>query len=227
MPDGIIYLGPSLPRTEAEKILRSGPVEYRPPVKRGDLAGAVAAGPTIIGIIDGLFFENAAVGHREILSVIRAGIRVIGASSMGALRAAELESFGMEGIGEVYRRYRDHEIESDDEVALICDPDTGTAFSEALVNIRITLEKAVREGSLLQEEAESLLETARNLYYPDRTFEQVVSSSRLATDRKTGFRQWLAENRVDQKEEDARQALLYIRDILAIPEPAGDQEERG
>lgn len=226
MPDGIIYLGPSLPRTEAEKILLSGSVEFRPPVKRGDLAGAVAAAPRIICIIDGLFFENAAVGHREILSALREGIRVIGASSMGALRAAELESFGMEGIGEVYRRYRDHEIESDDEVALICDPETGTAFSEALVNIRITLEKAVLDGPLLQNEAESLLQAARSLYYPERTFEQAISSSRIAPDRQMAFRLWLAENRVDQKEEDARLALRYVRKILAFPGVRDDQEER-
>jgi len=134
---------PSLSRTEAELILPSGPrVLYLPPIRREDLISAIALKPKVIGIIDGLFFQNAAVGHREILSALRAGIRVIGASSMGALRAAELESFGMEGIGEVFSRYRTGSIESDDEVALICDPVSDIALSEALVNIRITLADA-------------------------------------------------------------------------------------
>ncbi|PKL60877.1 MAG: TfuA-related McrA-glycine thioamidation protein, partial [Methanomicrobiales archaeon HGW-Methanomicrobiales-4] len=89
----MIYLGPSLQPDEAEQVLPSGPeVLYLAPVRRGDLASAIAARPKIIGIIDGLFFENAAVGHREVLGALRAGIRVIGASSMGALRAAELET---------------------------------------------------------------------------------------------------------------------------------------
>lgn len=86
--------------------------------------------PRIIGIIDGVFFEDAAVGHREVLEVMKHGITVVGASSMGALRAAELEPFGMIGIGEIFRMYRDGIIESDDEVALMCDPTTNMAFSE-------------------------------------------------------------------------------------------------
>ena len=34
------------------------------------------------------------------------GVRVYGAASMGALRAAELDAFGMVGIGKIYESYR-------------------------------------------------------------------------------------------------------------------------
>ena len=215
MPDVIIYLGPSLPRVEAEQILPSGPeVLYLPPVRRGDLVSAIASGPKIIGIIDGLFFENAAVGHREILGALRAGIRVIGASSMGALRAAELEPFGMEGVGEVFERYRDGILESDDEVALICDPITNIALSEALVNIRITLEKA-RDNNLIDgDDFSNLLTSSMNLYYPERTWGQVIKSGTMPQEKREELRIWLEENRVDQKREDAKRALIYIREIL-------------
>lgn len=215
MPDVIIYLGPSLGRDEAEQILSSGPgVHYLPPVRRGDLASAIATNPKIIGIIDGLFFENAAVGHREILSALHAGIRVIGSSSMGALRAAELEPFGMEGIGEVFSRYRDGLLESDDEVALICDPVTNAALSEALVNIRITLEKAKNEGIIDEIESLNLLSSVKNRYYPDRTWGQVIRSGVISSEKTEILRIWLSLNRVDQKKDDARVALTYIRDIL-------------
>jgi hypothetical protein len=187
---------------------------YLPPVRRGDLASAIAVRPKIIAIIDGLFFENAAVGHREVLSALRAGIRVIGASSMGALRAAELASFGMEGIGVIFSRYQDGTIESDDEVALICDPETNTALSEPLVNIRLTLEKAGRDGIIDGEEFSRLLASSKSRYYPDRTWGEVIGSGAISPEKAGILRVWLAENKVDQKKEDAKMSLKYIRDIL-------------
>ncbi len=215
MPDAIIYLGPSLSRDEAESILPSGSsVEYRLPVRRGDLAGAITTHPLIIGIIDGLFFENAAIGHREILGAIRAGIRVIGASSMGALRAAELESFGMEGVGEIFHRYKVGNIESDDEVALICDPVSGEALSEALVNIRITLEMAVASGGITETESSLILQSAKSHYYPERTWGMTFSTVDLSQERKEEIRLWLSLHRYDQKGEDARAALHYIKTLL-------------
>ena len=211
MPDVIIYLGPSLSQDEAEAILPAGPeVQYCPPVRRGDLAGAIAAGPKIIAIIDGLFFENAAVGHREILGALKAGILVVGSSSMGALRAAELSPFGMEGIGEVYRRYQTGLIESDDEVALICDPVSNIALSEALVNIRITLEKALSSGVIDEKEQSALLHAAKHQYYPDRTWPQVIRGAGLSSTRIDAILSWVRTSGVDQKQDDARAALRYI-----------------
>ena len=40
-------------------------------------------------------------------------------ASLGALRAAELDRFGMEGVGEIYAHYRDGRLTSDAEVALM------------------------------------------------------------------------------------------------------------
>ena len=53
-------------------------------------------------IVDGEFGQSLSVWHKEILHALHRGIRVVGASSMGALRAAELDRFGMEGVGEIY-----------------------------------------------------------------------------------------------------------------------------
>ena len=121
----IVFLGPSLELSGAEKIL---PAEYRPPAKRGDLLAAAGRGATIIGLIDGVFHQESAVAHREILAAIKKGVKVVGASSMGALRAAEMDTLGMVGIGEIYRMYKSGELESDDEVALVFDPESGSHF---------------------------------------------------------------------------------------------------
>ena len=61
----------------------------------------------MIGLIDGYFDGVPAVAHKEILWALDQGIRVLGAASMGALRAAELAPFGMEGVGAIWRDYAD------------------------------------------------------------------------------------------------------------------------
>ncbi len=118
----IVFLGPSLDQAAAERILSA---HYLPPARRGDLLAAAEKGATIIGLIDGVFHQESAVAHREILAAIKKGVRVVGASSMGALRAAEMDTLGMVGIGEIYRMYKSGELESDDEVALVFDPSSG------------------------------------------------------------------------------------------------------
>ena len=209
----IVFLGPSLEQSAAEKIL---PAEYRPPAKRGDLIAAARDGATIIGLIDGVFHQESAVAHREILTAIKHGITVIGASSMGALRAAEMDTLGMVGIGEVYRMYKSGELESDDEVALVFDPSSGLALSEPLINIRFTL-KLARDAGIIDPDAhDSLLVSARSLFYPKRTYRAMVAGAGDTIDEKTGerFLNWVTSGACDQKREDAVAALEYIRDSL-------------
>ena len=47
------------------------------------------------------------VWHKEILWAMAQGIHVFGGASIGALRAAELDVFGMKGIGRIYEDFRD------------------------------------------------------------------------------------------------------------------------
>jgi hypothetical protein len=208
----IVFLGPSLEPSAAEKIL---PAEYRQPAKRGDLLAAAGRGATIIGLIDGVFHQESAVAHREILAAIQHGVTVIGASSMGALRAAEMDTLGMVGIGEIYRMYKSGELESDDEVALVFDPESGLALSEPLINIRFTLKRATREGIIDTPVHNALLASARSLFYPNRTYGAMVSAAGDAIDKKVGerFLSWVITGACDQKREDAEAALRYIRDI--------------
>lgn len=202
----VVFLGPSLERSAAENLLTA---RYAPPAKRGDIARAVAGGARIITLIDGVFFQNDAVGHREILSALKSGVRVIGASSMGALRAAELHTLGMEGIGLIFRLYRDGVLTSDDEVALVYDPESYTPLSEPLINIRCTLKKAVESGILGKETAGILKDTAISCYFPDRTWDYLHESliSLIPARELERFMLFVRENAVDQKKMDAIAAL--------------------
>ncbi len=95
-PGIVVFLGPSLSRDKAEPVLEA---DYRPPAKRGDLYLAAREGAEIILLIDGVFFQECSVAHKEVIYALEAGAKVLGASSMGALRASELDIYGMEGIG--------------------------------------------------------------------------------------------------------------------------------
>lgn len=119
----VVFLGPSLSAREARGVLPDA--TFLPPARQGDVYRAVRdRRPRAIALIDGLFATAPAVWHREILWAMgEARVRIFGAASMGALRAAELDSFGMVGIGKVYESYRvgryapfDDPFEDDDEV---------------------------------------------------------------------------------------------------------------
>jgi len=204
----IVFLGPSLDRAAAEAIL---PAEYRPPARRGDRRRAAEEGAETIRLIDGVFHQEAAVAHREILAAVRRGTRVVGASSMGALRAAEMDTLGMTGIGEVYRMYRSGELVSDDEVALVFDPQSGIALSEPLVNIRFTLKAALAEGVIDAAAHDALLAAARSLFYPNRTYPAMASAAEAADPAaRARFAAWAEGHAVDRKRLDAIAALEYV-----------------
>jgi TfuA protein len=210
----IVFLGPSLDRDTAETVL---PAEYLPPAKRGDLLRAVQDGAGIIGLIDGVFHQESAVAHREILTAIKKGVRVVGASSMGALRAAEMDTLGMTGIGEVYRMYKSGELIADDEVALVFDPGTGRSLSEPLVNIRFTLREAEKQGIITPHDHAALLSAAQSVFYPQRTYGRIVSEAGAALERETRerFLAWVNLHAVDQKRTDAIAALEYMKGLTS------------
>ncbi|MFA4875916.1 MAG: TfuA-related McrA-glycine thioamidation protein [Methanoregula sp.] len=217
MPKIIVFLGPSLDRACAEEIL---PADYRPPAKRGDLLAAADEGAEIIGLIDGVFHQESAVAHREILAAVKKGVRVVGSSSMGALRAAEMDTLGMVGVGEIYRMYKSGELISDDEVALVFDPVCGMSLSEPLINIRFTLRSAEESGIIDKDEHTALLTAARAIFYPQRTYRSIASRAgdTVSADTQDSFLAWVETHACDQKQKDAVAALRYIREIAGYPE---------
>lgn len=212
----IIYTGLSLSFDEAKEILDSHDdveVIYKRPIKRGDLGQALKENPDIIGIIDGVFHQNSSVGHKEILVVLNKGIKVIGSSSMGALRASELDSLGMIGIGYVYEQYRSGKVASDDDVAVMLDSETLEALSEPLINMDYVFTNAVKEGIITQEEKDELIKIAKSTFYPKRNYAQTLNSSNLDDETKNQLIDFIRES-VDIKKEDAKELIKYIVNLI-------------
>lgn len=212
----IVYAGLSIPFSEAKDILDSTDdieVIYKRPIQRGDLSLALKENPDIIAIIDGVFHQNSAVGHKEILNVMKKGIEVYGASSMGALRASELDTLGMRGIGYVYRQYASGEVDSDDDVAVMLDSETLEALSEPMINMKYVFENAVAESIITEEEKDELLSIAKKTYYPKRNYAQTLSSSSLDDDTKDQLIDFIRQS-PDIKKEDAKELLEHIKNEL-------------
>lgn len=207
----VVFIGPSLSLNEAREILDA---EYYPPVARDDVAILLNDPPDIIGIIDGVFHQQPAVSHREILRALEAGVIIVGGSSMGALRSAELDYAGMIGIGNVYQNYRDGIIESDDDVAIVFNPETHELLSEALVSMNHNFQMAEKEGIITASDVKNLYETAKKIYYPQRTYIRVLKDSTLEDDKKKELEDYLANNGIDIKAEDAKKVLEYIKELL-------------
>lgn len=212
----IIYTGLSLPFEEAKEILDSYDdveVIYKRPIKRGDLSIALKEKPDIIGIIDGVFHQSSAVAHKEILEAINRGVKVYGASSMGALRASELDSLGMKGIGYCYEQYATGEVESDDDVAVMLDGDTLEPLSIPLISMRYVFNNAVDENIISETQKDELLAIAKSTFYPKRNYGQILAESDLDGDTKGELIDFIRQSE-DIKKEDAKELIRHIKEVL-------------
>jgi hypothetical protein len=206
----IIFTGPSLSAEEGLEILNA---DYRPPVKRGDILSAINESPDTIGIIDGVFHQYPAVAHKEILEAMKKGITVVGGGSMGALRASELDSLGMIGVGYVYNEYSNGNIESDDDVAITFDNFTGQAISEALVNIVYKLNEACQKNIITADEKKEIISIAKSIYYPERTYYNILRQVNLDENKKEKLIDFIVKS-VDIKKQDAIAVLEYIKNLI-------------
>lgn len=204
----IAFVGPSISRAEAERVC-SG-LDLRPPVRRDDLYREREQGAWGFLIIDGVFMQEDAVSPREVVDVLEDGALVVGASSMGALRAADCWPAGAKGIGLIYRLYRRGVLESDEDVAVAVSADgSDAAVSLPLVNVRYAVSRAVRRRLLDRATARWIVSAAAAIDYPERTWREVL--------RRVGqFSPELVEYcaQLDLKREDAGRALSYLKQML-------------
>lgn len=215
-----IFTGPTLAPRDGAAVLDA---RYLAPVAQGDLYRVAQRRPRAIGIIDGYFERIPAVWHKEILWAMSQGIHVYGSASMGALRAVELEAFGMVGVGHIFESFRSGELEDDDEVTVVHAPAEHEyrPLSEAMVNIRSTLARATAQGVIGGGTRRSLEQLAKELPYQERSWERLLGSepelSRVELD---ALHRWLPQGRVDQKREDALAMLRRMAEEVGPHAPA-------
>ncbi len=145
---------------------------------------------------------------------------MFGSASMGALRAAELHSFGMRGVGRIFEAFVDGALEDDDEVAVVHGPEEigYLSLSEPMVNIRATLAAAEAQGVLNAAASGALTQYAKSLFFPERNWTALLAqaiSLGVSEAEAASLRDWLPNGALDQKRLDALEMLSAMREILA------------
>jgi len=169
----IVFLGPSLSHKEARRFLEA---DYRPPIRRGDLERAPAH--AVVGIVDGMFDHGQTITPAEIRSALSRGVRIFGSSSMGALRAVEVP--GIEGVGRIFEMLKSGDVEDDDEVTIAFDPDTLAPLCEPMVNIRHSVDRLARPGTISSDVARAIVRAAKGLSPRERVYSRILEVAGLA-----------------------------------------------
>jgi hypothetical protein len=171
----IVFSGPSIAEAEVHQLAAC---THAPPIKRGDLA---AAGDyDLFVILDGEFGQNLSVSPKEILAVLDKGKTVIGAASMGALRASELDRSGMIGVGWVYDYFRRCAVRRDADVALVYASFDFKPMTVPMVDLEYWMQQTSAAGPIRERERALLLKTARDIFFAERTPDRLMDALRHA-----------------------------------------------
>jgi hypothetical protein len=218
--DLVVFLGPSLPADEARKL---APCHVLPPARQGDVWRALSLRPRIIALVDGVFESQPSVWHHELLEAMEAGVAVFGGASMGALRAAELSSHGMVGVGQIFEWYRDGVLVDDSEVALLhADAEHGyRPLTVPLVNVRHVAARAKAMRVLAQGQARALVNAAAGIFYQERIWRRILDAVRPTWSPATRgtWEGWWSQGVEDLKRLDAIACIRTAAQFLSSPVP--------
>jgi hypothetical protein len=211
----LVFLGPTLAPSLAREICTA---EIRGPAAMGDITRAVSDGATTIVLIDGVFESGPSVWHKEILWALSRGVGVVGAASMGALRAAELYQFGMLGHGEVFKSFTNGELHDDDEVAVLHGPaETGyMPLSDAMVDIRDAVRSALAEDVFTPNEAATIISFAKTEYFKTRNIKCAIQTGLKDTRSVEEIKEilaWFTRRPMSAKARDATSLLVNLESI--------------
>jgi hypothetical protein len=203
----IVFIGPTLKRSDAETLANA---EFRGPAAMGDMTRAASENAEAIVLIDGLFETGPSVWHKEILWALSRNIPVIGASSMGALRAAELHDHGMTGHGDVFLDFAEGRLHDDDEVAVTHGPvETGwLPLTDAMVDIRAYAASACAAGLLSKQQQDRLVSHAKARHFSQRSF--LASANAILNSSTVQIADWFSTGPIGVKENDCRSLLSTL-----------------
>lgn len=174
-----VYVGPTC---SADEVLRRFPeAVIHPPASHGDFFSSEIGSGDVAVVVDGYYHHRLGLRHKEYLYALDRGITVIGAASIGALRALELSAFGMQGFGVVYELYRAGVFDGDDAVAVAHEEEAPySSLSVPLVNLYTAAQAACAAGVLRTEDVDNVVSALRSEYYPARTQARVLQLLRRA-----------------------------------------------
>lgn len=214
----IIFLGPSLSHEKARKIFDA---DYRPPARKGDFLRLAADFDVVemaIGFVDGVFLQDYPPTPIEVYHLARKnGVLLVGAASLGALRAVELEKFGMVGIGKIFQLYKTGKVNADDEVAVTFASEGDYQLqSEAMIDIRYNLYLARKKGVINEKAKSMLVRLAKEIYFPHRKYTYILEEARnrypMLESEINSFGSYIRSNRKSLKEMDAIRLVKYLKE---------------
>lgn len=209
----VIFVGPSMSVEKARTIFPLA--DFRSPARKGDFQRLGKEGVQFVGFIDGVFLQDYPPTPIEVYTLLQSNVTLVGAASLGALRAVELEKFGMIGIGKVFELYKKGIVDSDDEVAVTFSEQDCRLQSEALIDIRYTLYHACKSRVIDENTKKTLVKIAKSIYFPHRTYEEIFERARGIIDNTLlePLKNYLKTNRRSLKEEDSIKLLKYMKGL--------------
>jgi hypothetical protein len=205
-----VFSGPTLSASAVREVVPDAVVH--PPVAAGDLSRLALTPGDVVVIVDGAMTAGTTVRHKEILSLVGAGVEVWGAGALGALRAAELHAHGVRAHGRVARLFIRGVLDGDDEVA----GDGGVA----LVDLRATCRAACRAGVLHRADAWRIVAAAQALR-PSRRSWEAISTAALDAGVGADTAAWLhdraSRTTVSLTRDDAISCLRTVQHRRGLP----------
>lgn len=202
-----VYCSPALRgRFAQDEIIR-----FHPPIRRGDLEGlSRSCEPGRALIVDGVFAGPLSLTGTECRSLMEAGWSLYGCSSLGALRAAELFTVGMVGLGRIHDFLRLGIITDDAELAAAYHPKSWREMTIPLVNIRFRLMDAIDIDPAARMD---VWNAATTIFYMDRTEEELLSKlgrTRAVDHRLASLVRSMSDVEISQKRLDADYAMRAL-----------------
>lgn len=209
-----IYSGLSLDEATAKRFLPNA--TFSRPIRRGDLRGDIRSKYHIICIIDGSFHHFPAVNCGEIMDAMRAGVRIYGASSMGALRASELDGEGMIGHGKIYAYIKNSTFFRDDYLGQTFEESAGKTRPSSLpyIDLYFALKRKLERAQMNKTDMDIILRVYGDLHYSDRNPTSLFGELKVLFSRRSDLirsvKSALASS-YSQKREDAIDLLKQVK----------------
>lgn len=156
-------------------------VDYLPAIQKGNMYRDSKNYDRFL-IVDGVFATSRAVWQREIIYTLTIGKTVLGCSSMGAIRAAELGVHGMIGSGWIYRNILNANIEGDDEVSLLYNIDPSNniiSYSVPLVTIMWILSTIYGQNYLSDINTAEFIDRIKDKPFNERTISFILNIAKI------------------------------------------------
>lgn len=216
----IVYVGPTLSTQTITENFHN--VVVNPPLQRDQLKtqylnSQIQTNDSVL-VIDGQFSGIESPPVSDFRWLATKGVNLIGASSLGAVRAMECSPIGMKGIGWVYRQFREGRFTSDADVAVRMDPETAyKQLTVPICDIVYYCDSLYEKGILSDASRRDIISSARNIYYLDRTqetFNQLLRTAGINTRTKPDKYPFLSVKKLD-----ALDALTYCTSMLDRKKP--------